>query len=340
MTVIAEPETLTAVPKIKHTNTRRTAIITGIRGQDASYLAELLLEKDYEVIGIKRRESQHNLGCSAHLEGLIKIEEADVTDMGSILRAVNSARPHEFYNLAAQSHVQTSFKEPAHTVTVNGVGVYNCLEAIHQSEFHTKFYQASTSELFGGICEAPGNEDTPLMPQSPYAIGKLVGYHAVRNYRHGYRMFATNGILYNHGSPRRGPNFVERKISLGVANIKAGNQHVLELGNLEARRDWCHAVDMVRGMWQIMQHHEPDDFVLASGETHTIREVCELAFTEAQLDYKNYVRINPAFYRPTEVHVLVGDASKAKQLLGWEPIITFKEMIAELVREDLLNVRL
>lgn len=316
----------------------KSAIITGITGQDGSYLADLLLEKGYKVYGLKRRTANHSLGCSAHLEGEknFKVVEGDLLDLPSLTSLCKLARADEFYNLASQSHVGTSFSQPFYTAQTTGLGVLNCLEAIRLSGYHTRFYQASTSELFGGQNGmTKANEETPLYPRSPYGVAKLYGHWITINYRESYKMFACTGILFNHESPRRGANFVTRKVTLGVANIKAGKQKKLYLGNLEAKRDWGHAKDYVEGMWKMLQHHTADDYVLATGETHSIKQLCDVAFAHAGLgNYEEYVEIDPQFYRPAEVDVLIGDNTKAKQVLGWEPKITFTELVKEMVDAD------
>ena len=311
------------------------ALITGITGQDGSYLADLLLEKGYKVFGIKRRTSQNGLGCAAHLDGKAEIIEADVTDLPSLSHTVKLAKPHEFYNLAAQSHVGTSFSQPQATFEINAAGVLNCLEAIRSSGLHTRFLQASTSELFGGLSEAPSNEDTPFHPRSPYGVSKLAGHWFTVNYRESYRMFACCSISFNHEAPRRGPNFVTRKITQGIARIKAGKQKTLSLGNMSARRDWGHARDYVDAMWRMLQQGRPDDFVLGTGETHSVQEFCDLAFKIAGLDPQQHVIIDPLLFRPAEVNVLVADASKARTLLDWQPKTRFDKLVQEMVKHDL-----
>jgi GDPmannose 4,6-dehydratase len=317
---------------------KKIAIVTGITGQDGSYLAELLLEKDYKVFGMKRRTSSNSLGCSSHLanEPQLEFVEADLTDFPSILSLCKSIRPCEFYNLAAQSHVGISFAQPIATAEITGIGVLNCLEAVRQSGFHTKFLQASTSELFGGVNgETFMNEESPMHPRSPYGVSKLFGYWTTINYRESYRMFACNSICFNHEGPRRSTNFVTRKISKAVAAIKHNLQDVLYLGNLEAKRDWGHAKDYTNAMYLMLQHHDPEEFVLATGETHSVREFCEIAFSHVGLNYQDYVKIDPAFYRPAEVDILLGDATKAKTLLGWERHQSFKDLVIEMVDYDL-----
>lgn len=315
---------------------KKTAVVTGVTGQDGSYLAEKLFDEGYEIYGLKRRSSSNSLGCASHLENCIEIVEGDLLDLASLTNLCKLARPDEFYNLAAQSHVGTSFSQPIYTAEATGTGTLNCLEAIRLSGLHTKFYQASTSELFGGLNgETLMNERSAFHPRSPYGVAKLFGYWATINYRESYKMFACNGILFNHESPRRGPNFVTRKITQGVAAIKAGEKDALYLGNLDAKRDWGHARDFVDGMFRIMHYQEPGEYVLATGETHSVREFCDIAFKYVGLDYHQYVKVDPRFYRPAEVDVLIGDASKAKALLGWEHTTTFEELVKEMVDADL-----
>lgn len=317
----------------------KTAVITGITGQDGSYLAELLLEKAYKVYGLKRRTSDNSLGCSSHLEGEIEIVEGDLLDLPSLSAICSTARPDEFYNLAAQSHVGTSFSQPVYTAQSTGLGVLNCLEAIRQSGIHTKFYQASTSELFGGLSgETLMNEDSPFHPRSPYGVAKMFGYWTTVNYRESYKIFASNGILFNHESPRRGPNFVTRKITMAVAAIKKGLQNKVYLGNLESKRDWGHTRDFVKGMWLMLQHNQPDDFVLATGQTYSVRDFCREAFDVVGLDYADHVEVDPRFYRPAEVDILKGNWAKAKSKLNWEPETSFKDLVKEMVESDLANI--
>lgn len=318
---------------------RKTAIISGICGQDGSYLAEHLLGLNYRVFGLKRRTSGNGLGCSAHLDQMVDFVEADVTDPGSLNHICKLARADEFYNLAAQSHVGTSFIQPAYTMEVNAKGTLNCLEAIRQSGLHTRFYQASTSEMFGGdlVDDAvhTANEDTRFNVKSPYAASKECAHNMVRVYRESYKMFACAGLLFNHESPRRGPNFVTRKITLAIGAIKRGEQKVVKLGNIDMRRDWGHARDYVRGMHMILTNNEPKDYVLATGRTHTVRYFCRLAFEYAGLgDFTKYVEIDPALYRPNEVPALLGDASRAQKELGWRPQIDFPTLVAEMVDAD------
>jgi GDPmannose 4,6-dehydratase len=317
-------------------NNKKTAIITGVSGQDGSYLAELLLEKDYKVFGMKRRNSSGELNCASHLENDIEIIEGELDDLASITKLCTLAKPDEFYNLASQSHVGYSFKAPIYTSNVTGIGVLNCLEAIRESGYHTRFYQASTSELFGGVHgETMANEETPFHPRSPYGVAKLYGHWITINYREAYKMFNCIGILFNHESPRRGINFVTRKVTDGVARIKTGKATQLALGNLDSKRDWGHARDYVKGMWLMLQAAHPDDYVLATGRTHSIRDLCRIAFEYADLgDYQDYVTIDPRFYRPAEVDVLLGDPRKAKRHLQWEPETTFEDLVKEMVDND------
>jgi len=315
---------------------KKSALITGVTGQDGSYLAELLLEKDYEVYGIIRRNSTNNLGNSEHLKNEIKFIEADLGDYFSMLDAITLSKPHEMYNLAAQSHVGTSFKQPIYTLEATGLGPVNCIEAIRKSGFHTKFYQASTSEMFGGFPGTePQNEKTSFAPRSPYGAAKLYAYEMMRIYRDSYRMFCTSGFLFNHESQRRGLNFVTRKITHAAARISLGLQDKLYLGNLDAKRDWGYAPDYVKGMWLMMQQPEPDDYVLATGETHTVRDFCKAAFERVNLNYEDYVEIDPRFYRPCEVHLLLGDSSKARETLGWKPETSFEGLVSKMVEYDL-----
>jgi GDPmannose 4,6-dehydratase len=320
---------------------RRTAVVTGLTGQDGSILAEQLIADGIKVYGLLRRNSQHTLGCAQELGKLssddIEIVEGDITDVTSLARLCQQAKPDYFYNMAAQSHVGTSFNEPVHTAEVTGLGVLNCLEAIRLSGLHTRFLTASTSELYGGVSSDPANEETPFHPRSPYGVAKLFGYWATVNYREAYKMFACNTICFNHECERRGANFVTRKITLGVAAIKAGKQDHLALGNLDAKRDWGYAPDYTRGMRLVLETAaNPDDFVLATGHTHSVREFCELAFSHAGLgDYQEYVIVDPRFYRPAEVDVLVGDYSKINSTLGWSPETEFEELVKRMVDHDL-----
>jgi GDPmannose 4,6-dehydratase len=317
----------------------KTAIVTGPSGMDGAIASRQLIEKGYKVYGLFRRRSDSpNLGCAADLENnpAFEVVEGDITDLSSLLRLTLLAKADRFFSFAAQSHVGTSFVEPVHTAQATGLSVLNCLEAIRLSGIHTRFYNSATSELFGGITNEPCNEDSLIYPRSPYACAKAFGFYITRTYRQAYKMFASSGILYNHEHETRGPNFVTRKITQGAANIKVGNQDKLYLGNLDARRDWGYAEDYVHGATMILDHREPDDFVLGTGESHSVREFCEVAFEYAGLgDYRQYVEIDLRFYRPCEVDVLLADYSKAKRVLGWEPKVTFRELVQKMVDHDL-----
>lgn len=338
----------------------KKALITGITGQDGSYLAEFLLEKGYEVHGIMRRTStvttwriEHLYNNKDILDKKLFLHYADLTDITSLTSIIQKVKPDEIYNLAAQSHVKVSFEIPEVTANIDAMGTLRILEAIRilGLEKSTKLYQASTSELYGKVQEIPQSETTPFYPRSPYGVAKLYGYWIIKNYREAYNMYAVNGILFNHESERRGITFVTRKITLALAKIKLGKQEVLELGNLDAKRDWGHARDYVEGMWRVLQHETPEDFVLATGETHTVREFIEEACSHIEIDIKwegkgveevgidvnsgkVIVRVNPKYYRPTEVELLIGDPSKAKKLLGWEPKIKFKELVKLMITSD------
>lgn len=337
----------------------RVALITGITGQDGSYLTELLLGKGYEVHGIIRR---HSTPCTDRIDHLLEdrqykdrlfLHYGDLTDTSCLSNIINTYKPDEVYNLAAQSHVGISFEVPEYTAGVTGVGTLRILEAIHQSGLNCKYYQASTSELFGGLPEtAPQSEATPFYPKSPYGAAKLYSYWITVNYRESYNLFACNGILFNHESPRRGDNFVTRKITIAVANIMAGKQEKLSLGNMDAKRDWGFAGDYVEGMWRILQQDKPGDYVLATNETHTVREFVELAFAEVGVtvewkgtgvEEKGYdkatgkllVDVNPEFFRPAEVEFLWGDASRAERELGWKREVSFPQLVQMMVDEDM-----
>ena len=321
----------------------KRAFITGITGQDGSYLTELLLSKGYEVHGLIRRASTFNtvridhLYQDPHVNGVKLFPHyGDMADSSNLGRLIYEIKPDEVYNLAAQSHVRVSFDSPEFTGDVDAMGTMRLLEAIRLTgrAKDTKFYQASTSELFGLVQEVPQRETTPFYPRSPYAVAKLYSYWAVRNYREAYGMFAANGILFNHESPRRGETFVTRKITRAVGRIKAGLQDRLYMGNIDALRDWGYAVDYVEGMWRILQHDKPDDFVLATGEMHSVREFLAEAFGAVGLDWEKYVEYDARYARPTEVDQLLGDASKAKRELGWEPKVRFKELVRIMVESD------
>jgi GDPmannose 4,6-dehydratase len=333
------------------------AVITGITGQDGSYLAELLLEKKYSVIGLVRRSSNPNLSRIEHIKENpnLSLREADMCDSTSIRNAMSDLQSYdriEIYNLAAQSHVHSSFRQPEYTSDVDAMGPLRILELIRSLglSLKTRFYQASTSELFGKVVETPQTEKTPFYPRSPYAVAKLYAYWIVRNYRESYGMFACNGILFNHESERRGEEFVTRKITLGLSRVYKDPNYTLEIGNLDARRDWGYAPDYVEGMWRILQQETPDDFVLSTGETHSVREFIEVALQELghRVTWKGsgidevgvdeagrtIIRINPTFYRPAEVELLIGDSTKAKERFGWSPKTTFRELVAKMIHSD------
>ncbi len=314
------------------------ALITGITGQDGSYLADLLLEKGYEVYGMVRRSSTENFERINHIKDKIKLVHGDLLDQLSLLTNIDEIRPDEVYNLAAQSFVPASWKQPMLTGEFNALGVTKLLEAIRQVDRKIKFYQASSSEMFGKVVEVPQNEKTPFYPRSPYGVAKVYGHFITVNYRESYGIFAVSGILFNHESPRRGLEFVTRKVTDGAARIKLGLTDKLRLGNLEAKRDWGFAGDYVRAMWMMLQHDKPDNFVIATGQNHSVGELCEIAFSHLDLDYKKYVVTDPAFVRPSEVDVLLGDASYAKKTLGWKPETGFEQMIKMMVDADMERV--
>ena len=340
---------------------KKVALITGVTGQDGAYLSELLLNKNYFVHGVKRRSSSFNTQRIEHLinepintSGSFKLHYGDITDPLNILRLINEIKPDEIYNLAAQSHVQVSFETPEYTARTDALGTLNILEAIRILGWvnKTRIYQASTSELYGKVQEIPQSETTPFYPRSPYAVAKMYAFWITKNYREAYNIFASNGILFNHESPLRGETFVTRKITRRVAEIKLGKDLQLYLGNLDAKRDWGHAKDYVDGMWRILQHDKPDDFVLATGETHTVREFVELAFEFINIKImwdgtglnevgyckkteKPLVYVNPKYFRPTEVDLLIGDPKKAKEELAWTHTTSFKNLVSEMVEEDI-----
>ncbi|MCC9601106.1 GDP-mannose 4,6-dehydratase [Stieleria sp. JC731] len=322
----------------------KKALITGITGQDGSYLAELLLEKGYEVHGIVRRSSTFNTDRIEHIyidphdkDAKLFLHYGDLTDGQSLTNLVLNIEPDEVYNLGAQSHVRVSFDAPVYTVQTVAVGALNVLEAARQlnQKREVRVYQASSSEMYGDVFETPQTEKTPFCPQSPYACAKVYAFHQTVNYRHAYDLFACNGILFNHESPRRGETFVTRKITRAATRIKVGLQEKLYLGNLDAKRDWGYAKDYVRGMWMMLQHDTPDDYVLATGETYTIRQFLDYTFQYLELDWKDYVETDPRYYRPTEVDLLLGDCTKAKEVLGWEPETSCKELAELMVDHDL-----
>ena len=316
-----------------------TALITGVTGQDGSYLAEFLLEKGYEVIGMVRRTSTVNFARIEHIQDKITIVPGDLLDQMSLVDILREYRPREVYNLAAQSFVPTSWKQPVFTGEVTALGVTRILEAVRTVDPTIRFYQASSSEMFGKVREVPQTENTPFYPRSPYGVAKVYGHWITINYRESYNLHATSGILFNHGSPRRGLEFVERKVAHGVARIKQRLQNELRLGNLDSRRDWGFAGDYVRAMWMMLQQDRPEDYVIASGTTHAIRELCEVAFGYVGLDWRDYVVQDPRFYRPAEVDLLVGDPSKAKRMLGWEPTVSFEGLVKMMVDADLALLR-
>jgi GDPmannose 4,6-dehydratase len=340
------------------------ALITGVTGQDGSYLAELLLSKGYEVHGLKRRSSSFNTQRVDHLyqdpherDPRFHLHYGDLTDSTNLIRLIQEVRPTEIYNLAAQSHVMVSFETPEYTANADAIGTLRLLEAIRilKMEDTTRFYQASTSELYGKVAETPQRESTPFYPRSPYGVAKLYAYWITVNYREAYGIHASNGILFNHESPRRGETFVTRKISMAAAAISEGQQDRLYLGNLDAQRDWGHARDYVEGMWLMMQHDQPDDYVLATGEMHSVRDFVDSAFAEVGIKIEwrgdgvdeigvnehgdTIVSIDPRYFRPTEVELLLGDPSKAQAELGWRHKVSFQELVSEMVREDLKSVR-
>ena len=316
------------------------ALIAGITGQDGSYLAELLLDKGYDVFGLVRRSSTEGQERIAHLVDDLHFLTGDLLDEGSLVDALRASEPDEVYNLAAQSQVHTSFQQPVFTAQVNGLGATRLLDAIRTTAPDARFFQASTGEIFGTASAPPQTESTPMHPRSPYAVAKVYAHWITVNYRESRGMFAASGILFNHESPRRGIEFVTRKISRTVAQIVHGQTNELRLGNIEARRDWSFAGDVVDGMWRILQADEPDDFILATGVTHSVRDFCERAFAHVDLDYRDYVVHDESQLRPSEVDVLVGDASKAKRVLGWEPKVDFAELVALMVEADLAALAL
>ena len=358
-------EVTSKIPEDRADGDQPVALITGVTGQDGSYLAELLLEKGYEVHGIKRRSSQFNTDRIDHIYKDPHEEDVDfflhygdLTDSTNLIRIVQETRPDEIYNLAAQSHVQVSFDTPEYTAEVDALGALRLLEAIRILDLtdQTRFYQASTSELYGEVQEVPQTEETPFYPRSPYAAAKLYAYWITVNYREAYGMHASNGILFNHESPRRGETFVTRKITRAAARIKTGLQEKTYLGNLDAERDWGHALDYVEGMWRMLQQDEPDDYVLATGRTTTVRRFCEMAFEAAGIELvwegededevgydaesgRPVVEIDPRYYRPTEVHQLLGEAEKAREELGWTPSRSLEQLADEMVTRDLKDAR-
>ena len=312
----------------------RRALITGITGQDGSYLAEFLLDQGYEVLGMVRRSSTVNFERIAHVQDRITIVSGDLLDEVSLIKLLREHQPHEVYNLAAQSFVQTSWGQPVLTGETTALGVTRLLDAIRIVDPGVRFYQASSSEMFGKVVEIPQRETTPFHPRSPYGVAKVYGHWITVNYRESYGLYAVSGMCFNHESPRRGLEFVTRKITHGVARIVHGLSHELRLGNLEAQRDWGFAGDFVRAMWLMLQQDRAHDYVIATGETHSVREFCQLAFERVGLDYEDYVTVDPAFMRPAEVDLLVGDSDKARRVLGWKPEVAFEELVALMVDAD------
>ena len=322
----------------------RRALISGITGQDGSYLAEFLLDKGYEVHGLIRRSSSFSTGRIEHLyrdpheaDVRLFLHYSDLTDASSLITTLNRVRPDEVYNLGAQSHVKVSFDMPEFTADSTAMGNLRLLEAIRHADWPIRFYQAGSSEMFGKVAESPQSETTPFYPRSPYAVAKVFAHWMTIQYREAYGLFASNGILFNHESPRRGATFVTRKITRGIASIIAGTETKLYLGNLDARRDWGYAPEYVEAMWRILQHDEPDDFVVATGEMHTVREFVELAFSLVGMDWHEFVEIDPRYFRPTEVDELCGDASKASRILGWSSTTAFADLVRTMVEADLLE---
>ncbi len=313
----------------------KRALILGVTGQDGSYLAEFLLEKDYEVVGVVRRSSTLNFERLIEIQDRITLVPGDLLDEISLVNILREHKPSEVYNLAAQSFVQTSFSQPVLTGETTALGVTRVLDAIRATDPEIRFYQASSSEMFGKVQQVPQNESTPFYPRSPYGVAKVYGHWITVNYRESYGMHASSGILFNHESPRRGLEFVTRKVTHGVAKIKLGLATELRLGNLDAQRDWGFAGDYVKAMWLMLQQDQPDDFVVASGETHSVRELVELSFAAAGLDHEKYVSIDPAFFRPAEVDLLVGDPSKAERVLGWRREVDFPQLVESMVAADL-----
>lgn len=314
----------------------KSALITGITGQDGSYLAELLLEKGYKVYGLRRRTSTPMMDNIEHIKNEIEFIEGDLLDQGSLVNAIQIANPDEVYNLAAQSFVGTSWDQPSLTGQITGIGVTNLLEAVRQKKPDARFYQASSSEMFGKVVETPQKETTPFYPRSPYGVAKVYGHLITVNYRESYDLFACSGILFNHESPRRGIEFVTRKVTTAAARIKLGLQNELRMGNLDAKRDWGFAGDYVKAMWLMLQQDKPEDFVISTGETHTVQELVEIAFGHVGLNWRDYVVIDPKFVRPAEVDLLLGDCSKAKEKLGWKLEVGFEDLVKMMVQSDMV----
>jgi GDPmannose 4,6-dehydratase len=317
----------------------RRALITGITGQDGSYLAELLLEKGYEVHGMVRRSSAEKFERIAHITERIRLHQGDLLDQYSLASLLVAIKPQEVYNLAAQSFVPTSWNQPVLTGEFTALGVTKMLEAIRHTLPETRFYQASSSEMFGKVKEVPQTEDTPFYPRSPYGVAKAYGHFITVNYRESFDLFAVSGILFNHESPRRGLEFVTRKVTNGAARIKLGMQEKLALGNLDSRRDWGFAGDYVEAMWLMLQGETPEDYVIATNETHTVQELCEIAFARVGLDWQKHIYVDPALVRPAEVDMLIGDASRAEARLGWKPRVLFRELVEMMVDADLARLK-
>ena len=313
----------------------QTALITGVTGQDGSYLAEFLLEKRYQVVGVVRRSSTENFERIEHLQGKIELRQADLLDQLSLINLIEDVQPHEIYNLAAQSFVPTSWEQPVLTGEFTALGVTRMLEAVRLINRKIKFYQASSSEMFGKVRETPQNESTPFYPRSPYGVAKVYGHFITVNYRESYDLFACSGILFNHESPRRGKEFVTRRVTHHVAKIKNGLANELKLGNLQASRDWGYSGDYVRAMWLMLQQDHPDDYVVGTGESHSVQEFVEIAFRHVGLDWKKYLKVDPSLIRPVEVDHLIADASKAQKNLGWEPKVTFQDLVKMMVDADM-----
>nr|MBC7244159.1 GDP-mannose 4,6-dehydratase [Chloroflexota bacterium] len=318
---------------------KKRALITGVTGQDGSYLAEFLLEQGYEVIGMVRRTSTVNFQRIQHIQDKLILAQGDLLDQSSLVDIIREYRPHEVYNLAAQSFVPISWKQPVLTGEFTALGVTRVLEAIRMVDPTIRFYQASSSEIFGKVREVPQNEKTPFYPRSPYGVAKVYGHWITVNYRESYNIFACSGILFNHESPRRGLEFVTRKVTHGAAKIKLGLANELRLGNLDAQRDWGFAGDYVKAMWLMLQQDKPDDYVVATGKTHSVRELCEQAFSYLGLNWQDHVVVDPELIRPADVDQLVGDASKARRVLGWQPTVSFEELIQMMVDADLALLR-
>jgi GDPmannose 4,6-dehydratase len=318
---------------------KKRAVITGVTGQDGSYLAEFLLEKGYEVVGMVRRTSTLNFQRLEHIQDRIALVQGDLLDQTSLVDLIREHRPQEVYNLAAQSFVPTSWKQPVLTGEFTALGVTRVLEAMRMVDPTIRFYQASSSEVFGKVREVPQSEKTPFYPRSPYGVAKVYGHWITVNYRESYNLFACSGILFNHGSPRRGLEFVERKVANGAAKCKLGLAQELRLGNLDARRDWGFAGDYVQAMWLMLQQDQPDDYVVGTGQTHSIRELCAVAFSYLGLDWQDYVVVDPTLIRPADVELLIADPSKAHRLLGWQPTVSFEDLIHMMVDADVALLR-